>query len=116
MIRHPDPATLRLFVAGRLGREHEESVLSHLSDCDACLDQAEAAWSGIEELANPLDVPPMSRDSSARIEERLLGRMRIAELGSQVTWLVTEGFVIVVLALTRPLLGGPVTDPRGERR
>lgn len=103
MRRHPDQATLNLLLDGRLTPGPQEALLSHLASCDSCLARAEALWGGVGAFADTVEVPALGRRSTERIELQLLRRVRTADLGSQIAWLATGGFVSVVVVLLRPL-------------
>lgn len=116
MSPHPDDQTLVRLVAGKLEPDRSEAVLSHISDCDACLERAEAAWGGIENLAGVTEAPPIGDRSALEIEIRLLRRVHLAQLGTQVSWLVTDGFLAVVLVLLRPVFGRSMPGTGGGKK
>jgi hypothetical protein len=105
MSTHPDEDTLRTLVAGELDSALKEILLEHLAVCDSCMEIADRVWEGIPGLAQTLDVPPMDLENQRLVQMRLLHRVHLANLGTQVTWMVTEGFMGVLIVLMRPLIG-----------
>ena len=114
MSDHPQPHLLEALAAGRLEGPEAEALVEHLDVCNDCLDLAEGLWQGVGSLPDEGEVPAMSAESRSKIEERLFRRIRSAAAGSELAWLVTGGFLSVILCLLRPLLA---TDrlPETER-
>lgn len=117
MKRHPGPSDLERLVAGSLTDAESERYLRHLARCESCLEIAEAAWTGLAELtAGVKERQPLGQATADDIERRLFHRIHVAGTGTQLAWLVTDGFVRVLVVLLRPLVAaGREPDKRGPR-
>ena len=124
MIDHPHD--LAAFVAGKLSEAEANRVISHLSDCEACLDQVDALWAIHADDLEPIVIPELDPDTIARLEGQLLRRIQRSDLSGRAVWLGTSGMldtyltllpptVNTWLALLRPLLtlGQPSKFSRG---
>lgn len=104
MIDHPSAKQLTKLVRGNLEGDEAEAVVRHLGECAACLDLSEALWPGVGLLADDGQEPQMTAESHSKIEDGLFRRIHLAATGSELAWLVTGGFMSVILLLLRPLL------------
>ena len=98
---HPTPDTLESLVAGRLDKLETDAVIAHLSECEACLSIADGIWH--QHLDD--DIPDLTREATGRMESILRRRIHRSELGGEATRLGTQGLLLVIMALLRPLFG-----------
>ena len=119
MKKHPEPAELRDLVSRSVeALDEDEPLLEHLSHCDECFQIYEDLWAEVSQ-----DLPELSEmfvDSAAsqRLEGRLFRRLHVASLGSASGWLVTDGFLRVVVGVLLPVLAfehAPTARARGEK-
>lgn len=118
MNQHPAPGQLRELVSRTLDAlDEEQALLEHLSHCDECFEIYEGLWA---EASG--DLPELSEvflDSTAgrTLEARLFHRIHVASLGTASSWLVTEGFLRVLVGVLLPIVGferAPTSPARGE--
>lgn len=113
---HLDEQTVQRYVMGQLSQPAMEAVLHHLEQCDQCLERVEQLW-GSERVG--LAVASEREEtavSSQQREQRLVNRIHRSNLGGTVVEVSLNGFLDVIIALLRPILGTPVKKrARGER-
>lgn len=114
MSEHPVPERIARLVGGGLESEEADLLLAHLAECDACLDLADRLrGSELAPSASP-EVPELDAAAADRLEMAIFRRIQLAGMGTQVSVLITTGFLGVVLTLLRPFLAAarPVDSRR----
>lgn len=116
---HPTPAELR-DLAGRTleALDEDRALTEHLTQCDECLELYDALWR--EASTDLADLDAVFPDSVAvgRLEYELFRRIHVASLATASSWLVTEGFLRVILGVLLPIVELERTPSRragGER-
>lgn len=113
MSEHPDEKILGLLFERSLDLDESDALMLHLSECEECLGRVEERWGGIVGLVDDADIPTAGGQEWARIEGGLFRQVHLATLGSDVSWLVTGGFLSVVLYLLKPVVRRPRLESRG---
>lgn len=119
MNQHPAASELReLVLRARDALDEEQAIFEHLSRCDECFQVYEDLWAEASgDLPDLTDVFPDS-SGARRVEGRLFHRIHVASLGTESGWLVTEGFVRVVVGVLLPILSfehAPTSRARGDK-
>lgn len=119
MNQHPAPSELRELVSRTLDALNEEQeLLEHLSECDECFQAYEDLWAEAStQLPNFADVFLDSSDAS-RLEARLFRRLHVASLATASSWLVTEGFLHVLVGVLVPVVEfdrAPTVSTEGDK-
>ncbi|MCA9970221.1 MAG: zf-HC2 domain-containing protein [Anaerolineales bacterium] len=110
---HLSPHTMRQYVAGQLPDDETEHVVSHLADCERCLEAVDALWAAQPGSSAP--APRLSEQAAARLERRLVRQIQRTNLAGTILSLGTAGFAEVARALIRPLLPNqPPNDPHAK--
>ena len=104
MNEHPSAQQLEGLLKGELDVARAAAVVEHLEGCDACLHLAERLWPAVGPLAGEEAIPLLAPEASSAIEDRLLGRIRDAAVGTELAWLATGGLLSVILVLLGSLL------------
>ncbi len=119
MNEHPTPAELDALVSRALeALEEDRALLEHVSECDDCFRAYEGLWA--QASGDLAELPVMFLDATAkqRLEGLLFRRIHAASLGTASSWLATDGFLHVVIALLLPIVGfktAPTGRARGDR-
>jgi hypothetical protein len=119
MNRHPAASELRELVLRTLdAREEEQALLEHLSRCDECFQVYEDLWAEASGDLPDLNYVFLDSSGGRRLEERLFHRIHVASLGTASGWLVTEGFLHVVVGVLLPIVSfdrAPTSRARGDK-
>lgn len=112
---HIDEQTLKRHVAGQLSQAATDVVLTHLGQCDNCLERAEQLWQQAPlGPARPTEAEETAVSPKQR-EHRLINQINRSNLGGKLVEIGFSGFFDVVLALLRPFSGSPAKKKaRGE--
>ena len=116
MNQHPEPSQLRELVLRTL--DDEKELLEHLSHCDECFEIYEGLWAKASGDLPELSGAFLDSTTNQRLEGRLFHRIHVASLGTASGWLVTEGFVRVLVGVLLPIVGfkrAPTSRARGEK-
>lgn len=119
MNRHPAASELReLVVRPRDAVDEEQAIFEHLSRCDECLQVYEDLWAEASGDLPDLNYVFLDSSGARGLEGRLFHRIHVASLGSASGWLVTEGFLRVVVGVLLPIVGlehAPTSRARGDK-
>ncbi len=100
--RHPEQ--LDDFVAGQLTEAETQDILEHLAECNTCLAEADRLWEAQDRIGMRQASPELDDFRRERLEARVLGRIRLAQLGYQFVRLGTESLAGALWTLLRPVL------------
>ena len=110
---HPD--NIQAFVDGELSEAEAAEIISHMIECDTCLNQADTLWANRTISGEESEIPDLDAPALARVEGRVLRQIRRSDLGGRAMWLGTVGlvdtyltmlpsFATTCLAMLRPFL------------
>lgn len=114
MSRHPTPIELHGLVGRTLDAgDDDHELLEHVSRCDECFEEYDRLWA--EALADRPEIAEVLLDPAAgqRLESRLFRRIHLASLGTAGAWLVTRGFLCVLVGVLLPIVD-PGHTPRSS--
>lgn len=117
MKEHPTRAEL-LDLLGRGGQDDDQALLEHVSGCDECFEVYDGLWAQALEARPELAEALLESATSRRLEARLFRRIHLASLGTASSWLVTQGFLCVLLGVLLPIVDlerAPAAGAGGER-
>lgn len=119
MSQHPAASELReLVLRTRDALEEEQAIFEHLSRCDECFQVYEDLWTEASGDLPDLDYVFLDSPGGRRLEGRLFHRIHVASLGTASGWLVTEGFLRVVVGVLLPIVSfehAPTSRARGDK-
>jgi anti-sigma factor RsiW len=102
-LQHPD--NLSAFVDGLLNEAEAEVVISHLGECDLCLEAVDQLWLSRSTQPGEMDsLPSLDPALVQRLEEQLLRRIRRSDLAARAVWLGTSGLVDTYLTMLPPFV------------
>ena len=98
---HSGHFDLESYIQGKLSTEENEEIISHLVDCDHCLEVVENIWrrhtGGVE------NAPQLSSERANRLEKRLFMEIHRGDLFAEAIRFAVVGFGEVLKALLVPL-------------
>jgi len=119
MSQHPEASELRQLVLRTLdARDEEQELLEHLSHCDECFQAYEGLWAEASSDLPDLTEVFLESSDARRLEGRVFQRIHAASLGTASGWLVTEGFLRVVVGVLLPIVSfehAPTLRDRGDK-
>jgi len=111
---HPD--NLAEFVEGVLSDDEASQIITHLGECEACLDIVDTLWADNRSLdMDKQEIPSLDQLALARVEGRVLRQIHRSDLSGRALWFGTAGLVdtylkmlpsmgMACLAILRPFL------------
>lgn len=116
MSSHPGEHELAALASDAVGGEQRDELLEHVCNCDECFTRYELAWRAVLKELPSLSTVMLDGATAERIEVEVLRRVRLAQLGTDLSRLATSGLLQVFVTLVRPLvdLGEPQVTRREE--
>lgn len=101
--QHPTTEELIRLLSGELAPRQAAAVLSHAEECSQCEQLCEAIWAemGPQQDRASSDIDP---ETAVVIEEQLLTRLHRGKFAESVLDLGSQGFLLVVVGLLRPIV------------
>ncbi len=100
---HPPTEDLVKLLSGELDPDRSSSVLSHAEGCERCQQLSELIWAEALPRRDPVPTE-MDGVTAEALEKRLVARLHQANLAEKFLDLGSNGFVIVLLGLLRPVI------------
>ncbi len=94
---------LESYVQGKLSAEENEKIISHLINCDECLEVVEEIWRKYTGSIGG-ETPSLSQERSERLEQRVFKEIHRGDLAVEAVRFAVVGFGEVLKALLIPFM------------
>ncbi len=99
---HINSLDMQAIITGQLAEKKSAALITHLGECDACLDKMDQLWAAQSGNNSAIDFPDMTVEHAQQLEQNFLHRMHHGNLSNKVVHFGTVGFLQVLLALLAP--------------